>query len=580
MKKSLFLLLVISLVAVRGHGQLFVHINSGLDSLAYSWAAWGDYDKDGDLDVVLAGQPGSTIPEMKIYRNDSGSFHDIHANLKGVSYSSAEWGDYDNDNDLDLLVTGLDSLGNPVTKIYRNDSGIFTDINANLPAVGDGQATWGDYNNDGRTDILLAGSMKARILRNDGNGQFTDIDAHLVNVESATVAWGDYDNDGQLDALVGGDTGSETITKLYHNDHGNFVEDSVGFIGLSSGKALWADLNNDGKPDLLINGNHSYVEGMFEIYQNMGNGQFTLIDNYNFNVDKSSVDVADYDNDGLLDIILTGQILGCGGTAVTMLYHNEGYFIFIDQSTLIPGTKNGSVQFGDYDNDGYPDLLFTGLDPFNAPVTSIWRNNQASHPFAENTPPDPPVSLTSTVSGSSVRLGWTRGKDDQTPKPGETFNLFVGTAPDSVNIVSPMSDIATGFRRIASKGNANADTVWTINDLAPGQYFWSVQAVDNGFLGSAFAPKQTFTVNAVGMEERKGFSVSISPNPVHDLLMVNLTTNGDYRLTVTDLSGKSILEKKFSRQTETLDVSGLPKGIYIIRICSEEKMLSAKFVRN
>ena len=91
-------------------------------AISPTWAAWGDYDNDGDLDILLTGSNGGKI--SKVYRNDSGSFADINANLTGVNYGSVAWGDYDNDGDLDILLTGDDTDDNHITKVYRNDSGI------------------------------------------------------------------------------------------------------------------------------------------------------------------------------------------------------------------------------------------------------------------------------------------------------------------------------------------------------------------------------------------------------------------------------------------------------------------------
>ena len=69
--------------------------------------AWGDYDNDGDLDVLLTGPSGGVA--SRVYRNNGGTFSDIGAGLPGVSISSVAWGDYDNDGDLDILLTGSSS---------------------------------------------------------------------------------------------------------------------------------------------------------------------------------------------------------------------------------------------------------------------------------------------------------------------------------------------------------------------------------------------------------------------------------------------------------------------------------------
>ena len=92
-------------------------------------------------------------------------------------------------------------------------------MGAGLPGVRDGSGAWGDYDNDGDLDILLTGDtgseLISRVYNNDA-GSFTDIVAGLPGVDASSVAWGDYDNDGNLDILLTGDTGSETISRVYY----------------------------------------------------------------------------------------------------------------------------------------------------------------------------------------------------------------------------------------------------------------------------------------------------------------------------------------------------------------------------
>ena len=310
----------------------------------------GDYDNDGDLDILLTGDngPGEI---SKVYRNDSGSFTDIGAGLPGVSYSSVAWGDYDNDGDLDILLTGQDSGSNAISKVYRNDGGSFTDIGANLTDVSRSSVAWGDYDNDGDLDILLTGrdslsSEISKVYRNDGGGSFTDIGANLTGVSYSSVAWGDYDNDGDLDILLTGDDGSNYISKVYRND---------------------------------------------------GGGSFTDI-----------------------------------GANLTGVYHS-------------------SVAWGDYDNDGDLDILLTGDDGSNL-LSKVYRNNRGSNTFTVNSVPNSPSGLQASVSGQNVTLSWSAASDTQTPADGLTYNLRVGTSSGGVDAVSPMAHIGTydGRRKIAA----------------------------------------------------------------------------------------------------------------------------------
>ena len=148
-----------------------------LTGVNLSSVAWGDYDNDADLDILLTGNTGHG-KISKIYRNDSGNFTDIGAGLAGVTRGSVAWGDYDNDADSDILLTGRDEDDNPISKIYRNDSGSFNDIGANLTGVEESSVAWGDYDNDGDLDILLTGysggGIKTKVYRND-DGNFTNM---------------------------------------------------------------------------------------------------------------------------------------------------------------------------------------------------------------------------------------------------------------------------------------------------------------------------------------------------------------------------------------------------------------------
>jgi len=574
MKRILIILFVLSVFFHSSRAQLpFSKISAPLPPVGYSFAAWGDFDNDGDLDLVVCGVMANDSLVTKIFRNGNGTFVDIHAGLPGFRLSSAEWGDFDNDGDLDLLITGDDINSVPHTIIYRNDNGIFTDSGISLPGIDDGQAIFGDYDNDGDLDILLAGKFIAKIFRNDGT-VFTDINAPLPAVQNAIVAWGDYNNDGWLDALVGGDTGTGKVTMLFKNTGGSFKADTVTLPGLSNGMAKWADLDKDGRVDLVLDGTDNNTTGFFLIFRNEGNGRFHKIDGYSFPHANSSMDIMDYDNDGYPDIELIGQIQGCGGAALSVLYHNEGFMIFTIVDAFMDGFSFGSAAWGDYNNDGSADLLFTGIDNMAAPSTEIYRNADGDTLFHPNTHPEPPAGLVSQTVGSAVTFTWNRGNDNQTARDGLTYNLFVGTTPTTAGILSPMSDLSRGFLLKPCTGNMGTDTSFTLQDLENGTYYWSVQTVDNGFLASVFAPVQSFTLTTSGIESLSSEGINIYPNPAKDFIFVSCPS-GNYR--VINAAGITIQSGQLSGKK--IAISGLQKGLYLLQVNEDNSHYSGRFVK-
>jgi len=226
-----------------------------------------------DLDILLTGTDSSWGFHSQIYRNDNGNFVDINAGLEGVAYSSAQWGDYDNDGDLDILLAGTTSYSGEISRIYRNDDGSFVNIAAGLPGVFESVVSWGDYDNDGDLDILLTGydivDYISRIYRND-DGSFVNAGVGLPGLENGSVHWGDYDNDGDLDILLTGRQISEPITRIYRNDAGSFVELDFGLQGVWQSSARWGDYDNDGDLDVLLSGNVSDYVPITRIYRNNG----------------------------------------------------------------------------------------------------------------------------------------------------------------------------------------------------------------------------------------------------------------------------------------------------------------------
>jgi len=466
-----------------------------------SSVAWGDYDNDGDLDILLTGESsGSWV--SKVYRNngDNSFTEQTGIHLSGVRYSSVAWGDYDNDGDLDILLTGQFASSTYLGDIYRNNgNNTFTEQTGSVLGVYQSSVAWGDYDNDGDLDILITGyrgypinGPVSKIYRNNGNNSFTEqTGISLTGIDHSSVAWGDYDNDGDLDILMTGWTGSTVVSKIYRNNGNNSFTEQTGIslTGVYYSSVAWGDYDNDGDLDILLSGDIGSGTYVSKIYRNNGDNSFTEQTGISLTgVSYSSVAWGDYDNDGDLDILLTGQ--SGSSTYVSKIYHNNGNNTFTEQMGIgLTGVYESSVAWGDYDNDGDLDILLTGsVGYLSYSVSKIYHNNN----FMPNSVPSAPSGLTASSTGSDVTFSWDKPSDTETPQNGLTYNLYVGKTSDSEQVKSPMSDVNTGFRRVVQLGNTNQKNSWTIKNLPGGDYYWSVQAIDNGFTGSSFATKKTY----------------------------------------------------------------------------------------
>lgn len=432
----------------RNNGESFSPSGAVLTPVQNASVAWGDYDRDGDLDLAIAGQSDvvSFTRMTTIYRNDGGTFSSSGAGIPGVNNGSLAWGDYDNDGDLDLAIAGWTGSVR-ITRIYRNDGGTFVDSGVAMTGVNYGQIAWADYDNDGDLDLAVCGwaggvTRVATVYRNQA-GSFVDAAVGIPGVQYAALGWGDYDNDGDFDLLLSGArTRSTLVSKIYSNSGGNFTDANVGLEG--------ADLR-----------------GAVEFCSNAW---------------------GDYDNDGRSDVIVSGWCETPGmSTRVTRILRNVsdgGPFLNIEAG--LGAMQYCSVAWADFDNDGDLDIVNSGqVGGSDWEQTRVHVNNVA---VTQNTAPTAPADLSAVVSGSDVTFSWTAASDAQTPAAGLTYNLRVGSSPGTDNVMPAMANLTTGYRRIPAIGNAQKRLSWTLRNVQRPVY-WSVQAIDGAFAGGAWAPE-------------------------------------------------------------------------------------------
>ena len=498
--------------------------NTGLPKVHESAVAWGDYNKDGYLDLLICGIDDtldSTDPKKyltRVYRNNgNGTFADLNAGLMPMYVSTAAWGDYDNDGFLDILVGGVDTLQNQVTKLYHNNGGLgtFTEV-AGIPfhSSSYGCVAWGDYNNDGYPDVLVSGfdvsGQVTKLYRNNKNGTFTEVTLAVfqgVNGMSK-LTWADLNNDGFLDVVLCGRTirsvaNPNPVTKVYFNNGGTgtFSENlKTPLVGVWRGSVSVADYNKDALMDILVTGVTTgdstgiAARDTTLIYINNGDSTFRTSNPGFPGLYLGLAIWGDYDADGYMDILTNGY----GNEGKVFRSQGNGDF---DVLTLGVEVAVGGIAWGDVNNDGYLDALITGINTATRRDTTLlyrYSGSGSSASFAANTKPTGPTIVGATLSGSTAKFVWNGATDGQTPKAGLTYGLRVGTTPGGIQRVSPLADPASGasngFRRVAAFGNFGHDTTWSIKNFTSGKYYWSVQAIDNAYAGSVFSSQGYFAL--------------------------------------------------------------------------------------
>jgi hypothetical protein len=300
-------------------------------------AGWGDYDNDGHLDLFVCNRGGTSRTRNYLYRNDGhGGFTRINTSPLATDFLFtlvSAWGDFDRDGYLDVVV-GNHSGDGKVS--YRNQGdGAFGRVDSGPMALNDGDVigcAWGDYDNDGWPDLFVAGYFAVnRLYHNEGNGMFvrvTDGDVPNESGNFSGCAWGDYDNDGDLDLFVakGGLRGIESNALYRNNGNGAFTRETEGGIVNDVGRHVgcaWGDYDNDGYLDLFVSQQSGRQN---RLYHNNGDGTFTAVTDGDMVNDVSyspNGAWADFDNDGFLDLFVANGAFTIGSYN-NFLYRNDG----------------------------------------------------------------------------------------------------------------------------------------------------------------------------------------------------------------------------------------------------------------
>jgi tetratricopeptide (TPR) repeat protein len=384
--------------------------NLGIATLSLSGGAIiDDFDGDGDLDLMTSSS--GFADQLRFFRRVEGSFKDAtdDANLTGLFGGlNLIQADYDNDDDIDVFVmrgAWYGKMGQMPNSLLQNDgTGKFQDVtfesglgHQHSPTQ---TATWADFNNDGHLDLYVGNETYAsQLFENDGHGRFRDV-AATANVENRRFTKGvtaaDFNGDGYPDIYVS-NLGSNN--RLYQNNHdGTFtdVAESLQVTKPQSSLPAWFwDYNQDGVLDIFVasySDDMAYVSRKFFrqppamefdcLYEGNGSGGFQEVAAARKLLDLTQAmgcNFGDLDNDGYPDFYLGTGYPQYEGLVPNLMYWNRQGQVFADVTTTGGFghlQKGHAIAFSDIDNDGDQDVFqqMGGAYPGDLAADCLYEN--------------------------------------------------------------------------------------------------------------------------------------------------------------------------------------------------------------
>ncbi len=491
-------------------------------------------DMNGDFldDIVSIGSTNINI----LFQQSSGGFNATNITTTTADFTpswSLAAADYDRNGFTDLLYGG----GQGVTLMRANNNGTaFTEISGSQYVFSQ-RSNFIDINNDGHLDAFVCHDVAPNVyFLNDGNGNLNFVQGGLGDYPSGGnygSIWVDYDNDRDLDMFIakcGGEVARRTDQMHTNNGDGTYTENALAINladPMQTWSSAWGDFDNDGDMDVFVGAS----SGTHKLMRNNNDGTFTNVTSASGVLTLTDTGhentTYDFDNDGILDLASNGNILIGNGDLTFTVYED-----------IINGT-NGA--FGDLNNDGF-------IDAFND--STIYMNDTNTNNWVK-------INLLGSTSningiGARVEIHTNLGIQIRDVRSGEGFRY--------------MSTLNTHF-------GLGPET--TINNII---VYWPSGTVDN-FPNPAINSAHTIAEGQyLSVEDFELSSIVIHPNPVKDLININTPVDLKNRIaTVFDLNGKRVLNKKLD--SNSLDVSNLSSGIYILRLESNGKSINRKFVK-
>jgi hypothetical protein len=568
-----------------GIGNFNENLNVTINGVIWSDSKFFDIDNDNDLDLIICGQ-SSTGKSTNLYENDgTGNFTEkVNTLFDQVERGAIDFADVDNDNDIDLLITGYNLHAQKISKLYMNDGlgNYFEASGSPFEGVYIGSMAFADIDSDNDNDILITGlnnkrKKVANLYSNDGLGNFSLLTGTSIEgVFYSSVAFADVDNDNDQDLLITGyDSTNQRISNLYLNDSiGNFsLNLNTAFDEVADGSIAFTDVNGDTYQDVLITG-HNGTQNVAKLYINDGTGNFNLDLNTTFDeVSKGAIAFADIDNDNDQDLLITGI---AGSQRIAKLYINDGAGIFTEAiGTPFYGVYFSSVNFVDVDSDNDLDIFITGFDYSNQGSSNLYINDgSGNYSISTNS------LITGVYAGSSSFADLDNDNDMDLLITGSSLSLNQdvsklytndGTGYYTEFLGAPFIPINIGMASFVDIDNDSDQDLVIAGNRNRG---WTISV---NYKKTALLYRNT--TNEVGISENPTVElVNLYPNPVQDVLTINSYQVNILEINIIDLTGKVI--KSIKQNTNRVKLVDIPNGIYLIKVITDKNTITKKFVKH
>jgi hypothetical protein len=288
---------------------------------------------------------------------------------------------------------------------------LFHELKQNFFTNYKGNIKMADYDKDGFKDMLVTGFDSSSLYRYMGNDTFELVNIQLPRLSLSSAIWVDFNNDGWNDFILSGYQSKDSTCRsfVYKNNKGNFELMNINIPGIKEGYIESIDLDQNGIHEIILGGEgngNTIINKMYSVL----NEEFIELPNNLASLKNSSCDVRDCDKDGDADVLLTGHD---GTKRNTLLYRNDNGNL-VETGMHFTDVDNGCAKFGDYDNDGWPDIAITGnrteisvtypggilsVDARPAATLDIFKNQQGNN-FVKQ------ISYEKWVTYVFSTLGW------------------------------------------------------------------------------------------------------------------------------------------------------------------------------